>query len=111
MPERIDKTALATQDIEDLAAYYLTEAGISAALRFVDNAELAFAHLARMPRTGAFLGFQHAAHSDIRRWHIQDFPRLLILYRVRSDCIEVVRVLDAGRDIQTLFDDTDFPLT
>jgi toxin ParE1/3/4 len=111
MPERVDKTALATQDIEALAAYYLTEAGISVALRFVDNAEPAFAQLAEMPRIGALLGFQDAAHSDIRRWHIQDFPRLLILYRIRTDGIEVVRVLDAGRDIHTLFDDTGFPST
>jgi toxin ParE1/3/4 len=109
MPERIEKTALATQDIEQLAAYYLAEAGMSVALCFVDNAEIAFTQLAKMPRMGAFLGFQHPPYADIRRWHIQGFPRLLILYRVIQDGIEVIRVLDAGRDIHALFDDTDFP--
>jgi toxin ParE1/3/4 len=109
MPERIEKTALATQDIEELAAYYLAEAGISVALRFVDHAEQAFAQIARMPMMGALLGFQHPPHADIRRWHIQSFPRLLTLYRPLPDGVEVIRVLDAGRDINALFDDAGFP--
>jgi len=51
MPEpRIEKTLLATQDIEELAAYYQAEAGLAVALRFVDNTELAFLDLAQMPR-------------------------------------------------------------
>jgi toxin ParE1/3/4 len=112
MPEpRIEKTFLATQDIEQLAAYYLAEAGIAVALRFVDNAEHAFEYLAQMPRMGAFPGFLHAPYAGIRRWHIKGFPRLLILYRDLPDGIEVVRVLDAGRDINALFDDADLPST
>jgi toxin ParE1/3/4 len=109
MAERIDKTVLATQDIEELAAYYLAEAGIAVALRFVDQAEHCFMHLAQMPRMGALVGFHHPDHADIRRWHIQGFPRLLILYRALLDGIELVRVLDTGRNFQALFDDTDVP--
>jgi plasmid stabilization system protein ParE len=111
MPERIEKTVLATRDIEELAAYYLAEAGIPVAKRFIDHAELAFGHLARMPLIGALLGFQRPRYADIRRWHIQGFPRLLILYRALPDAIELVRVLDAGRNLSTLFDDTGFPST
>jgi len=112
MPEeRIEKTVLATQDIEQLTAYYQAEAGIVVALRFVDNAERAFVQLAQMPRMGALLGFLHAPHVGIRRWHIKGFPRLLILYREIPCGIEVVRVVDAGRDINALFDDPDFPST
>jgi toxin ParE1/3/4 len=108
MPERVEKTALATRDIEALAAYYLAEAGIPVAMRFIDHAELAFSHLAQMPRIGALLGFQHPPYADIRRWHIQGFPRLLILYRALPDGIELVRLLDAGRDLRPLFEDTGF---
>jgi len=111
MAERIDKTVLATQDIEQLAAYYQAEAGIAIAIRFVDQAEHAFMHLALMPRMGALVGFQHPQHADIRRWHIQGFPRLLILYRALLDGIQLVRVLDAGRDFHALFDDADVPST
>jgi toxin ParE1/3/4 len=90
MPERIDKTVQATQDIADLAAYYLREAGIAVALRFVDNAEQAFAHLAPMPRMGALLQFKHPPYAGIRRWHIEGFPKLLI---------------HTARDITTIFPD------
>jgi toxin ParE1/3/4 len=108
MLERIEKTALATRDVEGLVDYYLAEAGISVARHFIDNAEVAFAHLARMPLMGAHLGFHHPPFADIRRWHIQGFPRLLILYRALPDGIELVRVLDASRDLHALFDDPGF---
>jgi toxin ParE1/3/4 len=111
MPKLIDKTTLATQDIRGLAAYYLAEAGMSVARRFIDHAELAFSNLAQMPRMGALLGFQSPPYADIRRWHIQGFPRLIILYRAIPDGIEVVRVLDTGRDLNALFDGTGFPST
>ncbi|HWY87056.1 MAG TPA: type II toxin-antitoxin system RelE/ParE family toxin [Gemmataceae bacterium] len=109
MPEQVEKTVLATQDIEELAVHYLAEAGIDVALRFVDHAEQAFLQLARMPRMGARLGFQHPAHAHIRRWHIQGFPRLLILYGALVNGIQVIRVLDAARDMNALFDDVGFP--
>jgi toxin ParE1/3/4 len=111
MAERIDKTSLATQDIEELTAYYLAEAGMAVALRFVDHAEHSFIHLAQMPKMGALVGFQLPQHADIRRWHIQGFPRLLILYRPLLDGIQLVRVIDAGRDFHALFDEADVPLT
>lgn len=111
MAERIEKTALATRDIEELAAYYLAEAGISVARRFLDHAELALSRLAQTPRMGALLGLPRPPHCDIRRWHIQGFPRLLILYRALADGIELVRVLDAGRNLRPLFDDPGFPST
>jgi len=56
---------------------------------------------------GAILGFLDTPPVGIRRWHIKGFPRLLVLYRDLPDGIEVVRVLDAGRDIHALFDDAD----
>ena len=111
MGERIAKSPLATDDIERLAAYYLAEAGIAVALRFVDNAEHAFAQLANMPRMGALLGLNDTRYADIRRWHIQGFPRLLILYRDMPNGIDVIRVIDAGRDINVLFEATDFAPT
>jgi plasmid stabilization system protein ParE len=111
MPERIDKTALATRDIQKLTAYCPAGAGISVARRFIDHAEFAFKHLAQMPKMGAHLGFQHSSHDDIRRWQIQGFPRLHILYRATPAGIELLRVLDAGRDRNAFFDNTGFPST
>ncbi len=111
MPRRIDKTALAEQDLDNLAVYYLREAGIVVTRRFLRNAEHAFTHLANMPQMGALVGFTKPEQAGIRRWHIQGFPRLLILYRANPDGIEVIRVVDAGRDIIALLADADCPLT
>jgi toxin ParE1/3/4 len=103
MPDRIAKTALATRDIDELVNYYRTEAGPTVALRFINNAERAFAHLAEMPRMGARLGFDQSPFPDIRRWHIEGFTALLILYRAVADGIEIIRVLHSSRDIAALF--------
>ena len=74
MPKRIHKTALATTDITSLARYFLAEAGLEVAIRFVDQAELAFGQLAAMPEIGAYLGFRQPLYADIRRWQIDGFP-------------------------------------
>jgi toxin ParE1/3/4 len=103
MPDRIHKTVLATRDIEDLADYYRTEAGLTVALRFVHNAERALAQLAERPRLGALLGFEQAPYADIRRWHIKGFTALLILYRPVAEGIQVIRVVRASRDLTALF--------
>jgi toxin ParE1/3/4 len=77
----IHKTGLATDDIREQADYYRQKAGLTAALRFVDNAELAFEQLVQMPKIGALLGLDELPYEDIRRWHIEGFDRLIILYR------------------------------
>jgi toxin ParE1/3/4 len=107
MLDRIDKTVQATQDITDLAAYYLREAGIAVAIRFVDNAELAFQRLVQMPKIGALLEFAQPAFAGIRRWHVHGFPKLLILYRERDGGIQIIRLLSAARDIDAIFAGSD----
>jgi toxin ParE1/3/4 len=101
----IHKTGLATVDVNDLADYYRKEAGHTVAMRFVDNAERAFNQLASMPSIGALLGLDELPYEDIRRWHIEGFDRLIILYRETADGIEIVRVLHTSRDIAALIRD------
>ena len=98
----IHKSSLATSDINDLADYYRQHAGLDLALRFVDNAERAFDQIASMPRIGALLGLDELPYEDIRRWQIDGFRRLVILYRETADGIEVIRVLHGSRDLADL---------
>ena len=99
-PERIiHKTGLATTDINELADHFLGVAGLAVALRFLDRAERAFDQLVTVPRIGALLGLDELPYEDIRRWHIDGFDHLLILYREMADGIEVVRLLHTARDI------------
>ena len=103
----INTSALAERDLDELESYYLREAGLSLATRFIAQTERAFAQLAEMPRMGALLGLNRPVIADTRRWHIHGFPRLVILYRVLASGIEIIRVIDAGRDIQALFGDAE----
>lgn len=103
--DRISRLPLAEKDIADLAEYYLAEAGLAVALRFAGNAEAAIQALAAHPRIGATLGLVTGPERDIRRWHIEGFPRLLVLYRPTETGIEIIRIIDAGRDIADLFQD------
>ena len=106
-PERtIHKTGLATTDINDLADYFRDQAGVAVALRFVDNAEHAFDQLLATPGIGALLGLDELPYEDIRRWHINGFDHLIVLYRAMADGIEIVRVLHTARDIPALLRDT-----
>lgn len=57
-----------------------------------------------MPEIGAKIRFRQPPFADIRRWHIDGFPRLTVLYRPIPDGIEIVRVLDGARDIDALFE-------
>ncbi len=98
----IHKAGFATADINELADYYRKEAGYAVALRFIDNAERAFDQLLTMPSIGALLGLDELPYEDIRRWQIDGFRNLIILYRETADGIEIVRVLHTSRDITVL---------
>lgn len=105
-PERIlHKTGLATDDLTELVDHFLETAGSAVALRFVDSAERAFDQLAAMPGLGALLGLDELPYEDIRRWHIDGFGSLMILYREVADGVEIVRVLHTARDIPALLRD------
>lgn len=103
MTERISRSPLAEKDIADLADYYRVEAGLAVALRFATNAEAAMRAVAAYPKMGATLGLAMGSERDVRRWHIEGFPRLMILYRQAQSSIHIIRVIDAARDIDDLF--------
>lgn len=102
----VHKTGLATADIEELVDYFRREAGPAVALRFIDNAERAFDQILALPGIGVLLGLDELPYEDIRRWHIDGFERLLILYRPVGDGIEVVRVLHTARNIPAILQAT-----
>ena len=105
MADRVSRSPLAEKDIADLAEYYRIEAGLDVALRFVDNAEAATQSLAAYPQIGVTLGLADDPERDIRRWHIEGFPRLMVLYRPTESGIHIIRVIDAARDFESLFQD------
>jgi toxin ParE1/3/4 len=89
---------LARRDIEEAIAFYLTEAGETVALRFIDAVEAAF----RQIRTNPGAGSPRYAHElelpDLRTRQVRGFP-FLIFYHDGPGQADVWRVLNAARDI------------
>ncbi|MDK9720969.1 MAG: type II toxin-antitoxin system RelE/ParE family toxin [Rhodospirillales bacterium] len=89
---------LAVQDIDEAIEHLLDEKAGQAALGFVDELEQAYQHIASHPETGSL---RYAFELDIpglRFWPLKRHP-YLVFYVVRSDCIDVWRVLHGQRDI------------
>jgi toxin ParE1/3/4 len=85
-------------DIDDAVAHYLLEAGVDVAQRFVDAVETAFDLIARQPGIGSPRYAHELQIPDLRSWGLRAFPHVLV-YLVRDDAVDVIRVLHGARDI------------
>lgn len=90
--------ALAIQDIEDALAYYLSQASERIALRFVDELERAYAHLARFPESGSSRYAYELRLAGLHAWPMHTCP-YVIFHITAGDHIDVWRILHASRDI------------
>jgi len=88
----------ANRDVEEIAAYYLSEAAEAAALGFVDALEHAYAHISRHPATGSPRYAHELNLPGLRAWPLARYPHL-VFYVERTDHIDVWRVLHNQRDI------------
>ena len=98
----------AIQDLADIAVYLAEESGNEdLAFRFLDAAGEGLEHLAEMPGLGVTREYNNPDLAGVRMWRVPGFPSHLIFYRDVESCIEVIRVLHAKRDIETVFGGTD----
>lgn len=77
---------------------------MAAAERFLAAAEAAFTRLLEVPEIGVAREYQNARLTGPWLWPIPGFERHLIFYRSFEAGIEVVRVLDAARDIAAILE-------
>jgi toxin ParE1/3/4 len=100
--KRILKRAAALQDLDNLAAF-IGQDSPNAALRFLEAAEREFKSLAGMPGLGSIWESSNPQCAGLRMWPIPGFANHLIFYRETKKAIEVIRVLHASRDIESIF--------
>lgn len=103
MGKRILRRPRAKQDLLE-QALFIADDNPNAAERFLDAAEAAFARLLEMPEIGAVKEYRNERLAGLRLWHIPGFERHLIFYRPIEAGIEIVRVLDAARDVAAILD-------
>ncbi len=88
----------ATDDVEQAISYYVTEADAQVATRFVDELERTIHQLERHPELGSLRFAFELDLPGVRSLRVDSFPHV-IFYLVRSDHLDVLRVLHASRDI------------
>jgi toxin ParE1/3/4 len=98
MPVRV--RPLAEADI-DSASSYLWQENPQAAIRFLEELELAFARLAEQPGMGSPRYAHLLIEGNLRMWTLATFP-YLVFYLERPDHLDVVRVLHEVRDLPRL---------
>jgi toxin ParE1/3/4 len=101
MTKRIVITPKASADL-DAHFEYLAQYNLEAALNFFDAARQTFAQIARMPGIGSPYLAKNQTLQGMRRWAVKGFSTQLIFYFDRDDYIEVIRILNAARDIETI---------
>lgn len=89
----------AREDILNQYRYYLDEAAIDAAERFLLAADASIHALVEMPEIGVAKKSKNRHLAGLRIWQVSGFDEFWIYYLVRSDVLQVVRVLHGKRDI------------
>lgn len=94
----------ATREVADQAAYYRDRADASLAQRWRSAVNDAIRSLRTFPERGSPLNSDIPELHDIRRLHIQGFPKHLIFYRFHAltGVVLIISVLHGSRDIEAL---------
>lgn len=104
MPE-ITVRAIARREIVRHGSYLEEHAGREVTDRFLAAVADTMEELARMPRMAPLCGFTSDALRRVRRWPVKGFENWLIFYQPQRNGIEVIHVLHAARDIESLLND------
>ena len=91
----------ASDDLDEQFAY-IAEDNMDAALRFFDATRETISQLAKMPGVGSSV--QKSSLVGLRKRAVKGFNKHLIFYLTQDDCIEVLRILYAARDLPTVLD-------
>ena len=84
---------------------YIAKDNLEAAIRFYEAAFRAFDVLLTNPNIGPARDFENQQLKDIRIWLVKGFEKHLIFYRATDELVEILRVLHAARDIDSILSD------
>ena len=90
--------ALVASDVEGAVDYYAREAGLEAALRFIDEIGETYRAIGSRPAMGSPRHGHELKLPGLRSRKLKRFP-YLVFYVGRADHIDVWRVLHAQRDM------------
>jgi toxin ParE1/3/4 len=100
---RLVERPKARQELEDIAVYIGAHLP-SAARRFLDAAELAYAMLARIPEIGSRWHSETPRFRGLRFLPIPRYPNYVIFCRPLVDGLEILHILHGARDLQAILE-------
>jgi toxin ParE1/3/4 len=88
----------ASDDVDEILAFYQAEVGGEVALQFIDALEEAIGELGAHPLIGSLRYSYELGLPELRSWSIRAFPHV-VFYVARPDVVDVWRILHAKRDL------------
>lgn len=98
MPKPVIPTWRALRDIDDAWSYYLGEAGLPVAERFIETLKAASSQLGRQPGIDSPRWVYQLNVEGLRCWPLTGHPYLLF-YFGHDDAVDLVRLLHGASDI------------
>ncbi|MBL8870220.1 MAG: type II toxin-antitoxin system RelE/ParE family toxin [Planctomycetaceae bacterium] len=81
------------------SAQFIAEDSLDSALRFMDQAQVAFNFLRQFPEAGSDHVYSSDTLRGTRSWPIRGFENWIVFYVVRDNELIVIRVLHGARDV------------
>ncbi|MCE3016407.1 MAG: type II toxin-antitoxin system RelE/ParE family toxin [Pirellula sp.] len=90
--------------IEDIAGHSenIAESNLGAALRFLDAVESTVEFLCQFPEAGGIAPTTSPEAQGLRVKLVASFGNYMILYYVRSETIDIVRVIRGGQELDQI---------
>lgn len=96
MTLKVRVSRLATKDLDEIW-FFIAQDNLAAADKFVNSLTDSFQPLTSFPRLGRN---REDLGPDLRSFPVKN---CLVVYRLHKGSIEIVRVLQGGRDVKALF--------
>ena len=95
-------------DIDDIADYIASEAGLEVGIRFLSEVYRTFALVATQPGIGWHCRIDHPQLKLARTFRVGGrFKEYLVFYQPYKNRIELMRVLNGSQDLEALFSQDD----
>ncbi len=103
MAYSILKNPQAERDIEECFVY-IAEENLDVGIYFLVAVEESIEQIASFPKIGSVKTFAGSQLHGLRMWRVKDYEKYLIFYLLKTETVEIIRVLHSSRDLQDLFD-------
>ncbi len=103
MAFNVSKRPQADRDIEECFVF-IAEGDLDGAVKFLVAVEDSLDELSRFPMLGREGRHRDGRLLGYRIWKVRGYDNYLLFYQLRADTVELFRVLQSSRDIESIFD-------